>query len=75
LIDNKSVSRKHLVITVENAQPGSGSSLYQKSILKIRDYSKIGTTLDRGTKFVGEERILDQDEHTIKLGSFDQLLR
>ena len=69
------MSRKHLVITVEVAPPGSGEHIDVKSVLRIKDGSKIGTSLDGGEKFSGEERVLNKDEHSIKLGSYPVLLR
>ena len=63
------------MITVAKALPGSGTQVDLKSVLTIRDGSKIGTTLDGGEKFIGQERVLHKDEHTIRLGSYPVILR
>lgn len=90
LISDRTVSRKHLVVSVETPKPGDGVSLLQtniliaadcaesrvhaKSKLTITDNSKTGTTLD-GEKFYKESRVLDKTEHTVKLGSWAQPLK
>ncbi|KAI9834376.1 MAG: hypothetical protein M1819_002987 [Sarea resinae] len=75
VIENKSISRKHLTITVADVKPGDGSHVHTRSELTIEDQNaKIGTHLD-GEQIRGQSRVLSKDEHEIKLGSFPQLFR
>ncbi|KAL9089868.1 MAG: hypothetical protein Q9159_002338 [Coniocarpon cinnabarinum] len=46
----------------------------KKTKLSITDDSKFGTTLN-GQRFCKETIVLDNNEHSIRLGSFDQLLK
>ncbi|KAK5004283.1 hypothetical protein LTR16_003880, partial [Cryomyces antarcticus] len=50
------------------------AKLHTRSELTITDDSKIGTTLD-GQKFFKSSKVLTKDEHTIKLGSYEQVFR
>jgi pSer/pThr/pTyr-binding forkhead associated (FHA) protein len=74
VIDNKSVSRKHLVISVNPVAAGSVTSLNSRSLLSLTDSSKIGTTVD-GRKIKEETVTLSKTEHTVQLGSFAQKFR
>ncbi|KAF2402859.1 hypothetical protein EJ06DRAFT_547238 [Trichodelitschia bisporula] len=73
LIDHKSVSRRHIIISVEDVEPGTGSQLRTKSKLIIDERSKLGTTMD-GKKVHGTIDLAG-DEHTIQLGNYEHLLR
>ncbi|KZF24196.1 DNA damage response protein RcaA [Xylona heveae TC161] len=74
-IENKSISRKHLTISLAEVKPGDGSLVHTRSTLTIEDQnSKIGTLLD-GEQIRGQSRILKDDEHQIKLGSYEFLFR
>ncbi|KAK4984110.1 hypothetical protein LTR50_006797 [Elasticomyces elasticus] len=73
-IDNKSVSRKHLVVEVAAVKSGDGVRLHERSRLTITDDSKIGTHLD-GEQFVKSTKTLKGNKHVIKLGRYEQVLR
>ena len=74
-VDHKSISRKHLVIDVAPVKPGDGSIVHARSQVTLEDFgSKIGTRLD-GENFKGDKRILSKDEHVIKLGNYEHVLR
>ncbi|KKY22833.1 putative dna damage response protein [Diplodia seriata] len=85
-IDHKSVSRKHLIITVRDVDATSSEALSSSSPLPrsevvLTDASKYGTWLD-GEKFTGGERVLGgavvaaagssskRESHEIKLGNW-----
>lgn len=76
-IDHKSVSRKHLTIEVPQVEADSVARIYTKSQIRLKDGSKIGTTVN-GDKFKGEEKVLEgsadkRTDYTIKLGSYEHL--
>ncbi|KAI9702252.1 MAG: hypothetical protein M1820_006184 [Bogoriella megaspora] len=73
-IDNKSVSRKHLVIHVKDVQPGEGTKLHARSVITLEDMSKIGTWLD-DEKFKQETKTLTKLEHTFRLGSYQCIFK
>ncbi|KAK4998846.1 hypothetical protein LTR66_002006 [Elasticomyces elasticus] len=73
-IDNKSVSRKHLVVEVAAVKSGDGVRLHERSRLTITDDSKIGTHLD-GEQFVKSTKTLKGNKHVVKLGRYEQVLR
>lgn len=73
-IDHKSVSRKHLLIQIDSVNPGDSAHLHTKSKLTVTDGSKLGTTID-GQRLVKEAKVLDKDEHTLKLGSYENIFR
>ncbi|KAF1814167.1 hypothetical protein P152DRAFT_456399 [Eremomyces bilateralis CBS 781.70] len=70
-IDNKSVSRKHIVIEVQTVHPGAATSLRSRSKITVTDTSKVGTKVDED-KFSGSSRELSNHEHRIQLGLYDQ---
>ncbi|PYH91209.1 hypothetical protein BO71DRAFT_452251 [Aspergillus ellipticus CBS 707.79] len=73
-IDHKSISRKHMVIEVSPVKPGDGSHIYTRSEIAVCDHaSKFGTTVD-GER-VRERTTLTQEEHEIKLGRYEHVLR
>ncbi|KAF9641789.1 hypothetical protein BFW01_g3911 [Lasiodiplodia theobromae] len=79
-IDAKSVSRKHLVITVREAAASTAtSSALARSEIVLEDSSKFGTWLD-GEKFTGCERVIGgggkgykgkHESHEIRLGNWN----
>lgn len=74
-INHKSVSRKHLIISVGEPKPGDNGRLHARTEVKVTDGSKIGTTIN-GDKFSQETKTLDtKEEYTIKLGSYEPLFR
>ncbi|KAK3674806.1 hypothetical protein LTR78_005150 [Recurvomyces mirabilis] len=75
-IDHKSVSRKHLVITVGQVTSVDLSKLHQRTEITIKDDSKAGTSLD-GERFSKASKTFDgsKTEHVIKLGSYEQVFK
>lgn len=71
-IDHKSVSRKHLLIEVGKVKGGDSSKLHTRSEIKVKDGSKIGTTVN-GEKFSQETKTLNEKEYTIRLGNYEHL--
>ncbi|KAK4554995.1 hypothetical protein LTR86_007761 [Recurvomyces mirabilis] len=75
-IDHKSVSRKHLVITVGQVTSADLSKLHKRTEIIIKDDSKAGTSLD-GERFSKASKTLDgsKPDHVIKLGSYEQVFK
>ncbi|OJJ67743.1 hypothetical protein ASPBRDRAFT_58828 [Aspergillus brasiliensis CBS 101740] len=74
-IDNKSISRKHMMIEVSPVKPGDGSHIYTRSKIAVRDLgSKYGTKVD-GDAVKDESKDLTGEEHEIKLGRYEHALR
>ncbi|KAE8374150.1 DNA damage response protein RcaA [Aspergillus bertholletiae] len=74
-IQHSSISRKHMVVEVSHVKDGDGSQIYAKSEIKVIDQSsKCGTEVD-GNQIRGESINLTGEEHTIKLGRYQHLLR
>ncbi|KAK3058054.1 hypothetical protein LTR09_001131 [Extremus antarcticus] len=75
-IDQKSVSRKHLTIEVVATGAENVTKIFAKSEVKLKDGSKIGTTIN-GDKINQEEKTLSGGEreakYTIKLGNYEHL--
>ncbi|KAK5171803.1 uncharacterized protein LTR77_003439 [Saxophila tyrrhenica] len=75
-IDHKSVSRKHLTLEVLASPPEDITNIYAKSQLRLKDGSKIGTTINED-KIKGEEKDLSggqsEVEFTIRLGNYEHL--
>ena len=69
-IQDKSVSRQHLIIEVKPVKAGASTRIHEKSELTITDDSKLGTTVD-GVKFRKTTRSLTGNDHIIKLGKLD----
>ncbi|KAF2110131.1 hypothetical protein BDV96DRAFT_221309 [Lophiotrema nucula] len=73
-IDNKAVSRQHMMLKIFDVPQGDGTKLHTRSPVEITDLSgRSGTTVDGKTRLIdkeGEQRscILSGTEHTIKLG-------
>ncbi|MCJ1439502.1 hypothetical protein MMC27_008896 [Xylographa pallens] len=75
VISHKSISRKHLTLSVSDVKPGAGSLVHTKSELSLQDENtKLGTEID-GEKIKGEKKILKNDQHIFKLGSYEHLFR
>ncbi|PWY77022.1 DNA damage response protein RcaA [Aspergillus heteromorphus CBS 117.55] len=73
-IDHKTISRRHMVIEVSPVKPGDGSHIYTRSEIAVCDLaSKCGTTVDGDP--VRERRTLTDEEHEIKLGRYEHVLR
>ena len=68
MIDEKSVSRKHLTLSVSAVKPGDGSRLNSRSEVVLKDEdTKFGTEID-GVRINGGEKVLKYDEHIFRLG-------
>jgi hypothetical protein len=74
-IDDKRVSRKHITIAVSAVEKGQSTQLHSHSRVEIIESSKFGTSIDGGAKIKGETFALTKTEHTIRLGSWGELLR
>jgi pSer/pThr/pTyr-binding forkhead associated (FHA) protein len=74
-VDHKSISRKHLVISVAPVKPGDGLHLHTRSEVTIEDQgSKLGTKLD-GQKIQAATRVLDGESHVIRVGNYEHVLK
>ncbi|MCJ1390997.1 hypothetical protein MMC18_003858 [Xylographa bjoerkii] len=75
VISHKSISRKHLTLSVSDVKSGAGSLVHTKSELSLQDENtKVGTEID-GEKVKGEKRILKNDQHMFKLGSYEHFFK
>ncbi|KAH7079227.1 hypothetical protein BKA63DRAFT_408921 [Paraphoma chrysanthemicola] len=77
-IDNKAVSRKHVMLKVHEAHPENGSKLHVRSTIEVTDLScRQGTTIDEKTTLRSTQindgtvtyakTVLEGTEHTIRL--------
>ena len=75
-IEHKTVSRKHLLISVDDFSPAHALQLHKRTGITLTDNSKVGTVIS-GEKLVKAERRLDDGvpEYVIKLGSYESLFR
>ncbi|OJJ51773.1 hypothetical protein ASPZODRAFT_12582 [Penicilliopsis zonata CBS 506.65] len=74
-IGNASISRKHMVIEVSPVKPGDGSHIHARSEISVIDQgSKCGTIVN-GEQIRGDSKKLNGEEHTIKIGKYQHLLR
>ncbi|EMC94571.1 hypothetical protein BAUCODRAFT_553229 [Baudoinia panamericana UAMH 10762] len=71
-IDHKSVSRKHLVISVAQLGAGDQFKLHQRTGITLEDNSKAGTTCN-DERFQKGIRTLEGKEYTIRLGHYEPL--
>ncbi|SMR50555.1 unnamed protein product [Zymoseptoria tritici ST99CH_1E4] len=69
-INHKSVSRKHLLLSVANVQPGDATRLNARLTVTATDASKTGTYIN-GDKLIGASKTLEGQNYTIKLGSWE----
>ncbi|KAL1632008.1 hypothetical protein SLS56_004053 [Neofusicoccum ribis] len=74
-VDAKTVSRKHLVLTVRDVPPGAARRLDARSEVVLRDSSKFGTVLD-GERFTDAEKVVggegdEREVHVVGLGKWD----
>ncbi len=75
MIDEKSVSRKHLTLSVSAIRPGDGSRVNARSEVTLKDEeTKFGTEFD-SERVTGAQKILKNDEHTFRLGKTATLFR
>ena len=74
-IDHKTVSRKHLTISVSEVKEGDGSNVRTRSEITLHDEdTRFRTEID-GVSIKGESRIVKKDEHVFRLGKSTQLFR
>ncbi|KAI9895077.1 MAG: hypothetical protein M1814_000302 [Vezdaea aestivalis] len=76
-VEHKSISRKHLTITVDPVERGDGTQIYNRSRVTIEDHgSKFGSLLN-GEKLRSDSAVLDNksSEHNIKLGNYEKKVR
>lgn len=57
MIDHRSVSRKHLLIEVGELQEADVSRINERTLVRLTDSSKVGTSLD-GDRFVKQTRTI-----------------
>lgn len=69
-IEHKTVSRKHLLITILPAAEGSSTKLHARSKVEFKESSKIGTVVD-DRKIVQTTQVLEGVKHTFKLGNYE----
>ncbi|KAL8891386.1 MAG: hypothetical protein Q9192_005746 [Flavoplaca navasiana] len=74
--EEKSVSRKHITITVSDVKAGSGSSVHSRSEVRIQDEgAKFGTEIDGERVASGSITLLRNDEHSFRLGKTAHVFR
>ena len=73
-IENKTVSRKHLTITVHSVAPGNSTRIHTRSKVQFKDGSKIGTFVN-DEKIVQASKTLEGTDFTFKLGQYQPLFR
>lgn len=71
-IDNKAVSRKHVIITIGYVKAGDSARLHARSQVLFEDSSKTGTTIN-GVKIGKEQKSWDATEYKIQLASYPQI--
>ncbi|SPQ26336.1 1ff30a75-5909-452e-b9d0-a062951eb9fd [Thermothielavioides terrestris] len=74
-VSDKTISRKHITIQVENVIEGGGRNLRSRSTVTVEDLdSKKGTILN-GVQIRGQKKTLSEDENELKLGMCPKILR
>ncbi|KAI9888049.1 MAG: hypothetical protein M1823_000171 [Watsoniomyces obsoletus] len=74
-IEDRTISRKHLTIQVDQVNPGDGLKVHARLRITIEDQgSKYGTLLN-GKQVTGQAEIRQGDEHTIQLGNYIKQFR
>ena len=74
-IDHKTVSRKHLTISVAEVKQGDGSNVRARSEITLHDEDTRFCTEIDGVSIKGESKIMKEDEHVFRLGKSAQLFR
>ncbi|KAL2285241.1 hypothetical protein FJTKL_08446 [Diaporthe vaccinii] len=75
VIQEKTISRKHLTIEVAPVAEGDGTNLQKRSLVTIEDLkTKIGTLVN-GKQIKGEQFNLVKDANEIKLGHYRETFR
>ncbi|KAI6916875.1 hypothetical protein KC332_g11086 [Hortaea werneckii] len=75
-IEDRSVSRKHLVIHVGNVDPADSGRIHKKTEIRLEDSSKTGTQIDddrisKSSKTLDESR----SQYILKLGNYEHLFK
>ncbi|KFY18290.1 hypothetical protein V492_00002 [Pseudogymnoascus sp. VKM F-4246] len=74
-IANKTISRKHLVVEVDEVKPGDCERLNSRSRITLEDLNtKIGTLVNN-IQIRGQRKVLEDDEYDIRLGQYEKLFR
>ena len=75
MISDKTISRKHLTISVDRVRDGDGRDPGSRSVVTIEDLAtKIGTVVN-GTQIRGQKFVLIQDDNDVKMGHMPDLFR
>lgn len=75
-LEHNSVSRQHLLVSIDEVRPGDATRTRAKSKLTVTDNSKLGTTVDGANeRLFKQSRTMDKNEHTFKLGNYPDLFR
>ncbi|KAK5659271.1 hypothetical protein OQA88_1363 [Cercophora sp. LCS_1] len=74
-ISDKTVSRKHLTIQVDNVPEGGGRNLNSRSRVTIEDLNSKKGTLLNDVQIRGQTQALAEDDNEIKLGACAQTIR
>ncbi|KIW07113.1 uncharacterized protein PV09_01988 [Verruconis gallopava] len=74
VLDAKSVSKKHLKLSIAAVKAGSGSQLHTRTEAIIEDFSKLGTIID-GEKICQTTKVLKGTEHVIRVAKYEYALR
>ncbi|RMY81709.1 hypothetical protein D0861_08199 [Hortaea werneckii] len=75
-IEDRSVSRKHLVIHVGNVDPADSGRIHKKTEIRLEDSSKTGTQID-DDRISKSSKTLDgsQSQYILKLGNYEHLFQ
>jgi hypothetical protein len=74
-ISDKTISRKHLTIKVDEAAEGSGRNVLGRSKLTIEDLNTKMGTLVNDQQIRGTQHVVAGDDNTVKLGLCTKLFR
>ncbi|KAH6847054.1 hypothetical protein B0I37DRAFT_374186 [Chaetomium sp. MPI-CAGE-AT-0009] len=74
-ISDKTISRKHITIHVDNVPEGGGRNLRSRSTVTIEDLDSKKGTLLNGVQIRGQKKTLSEDVNEVKLGMCSKLLR
>ncbi|KAK2745907.1 hypothetical protein FQN57_003520 [Myotisia sp. PD_48] len=76
IIDNRTISRKHLIVEVGQALPGDGAHIHVRSKLTVSDPgSRWGTFLDSKVITGESKELTGRDEYKLFLGKYPFVLR
>ncbi|KAK1826208.1 hypothetical protein QBC39DRAFT_364914 [Podospora conica] len=73
-LTDKTISRKHITLRVDNVPEGGGRNLQSRSRITLEDLNTKKGTLLNGVQIRGETKVLSGDEHVIKLGTCTKVL-